>query len=53
MSYAAAAATAQLAPARLRAMHVITALNVGGAERMLKKVATGLAPADIDIRPVP
>lgn len=33
----------------LRAMHVITALNVGGAERMLKKVATGLDPADIDI----
>ncbi|MFN0023048.1 MAG: glycosyltransferase [Parvularculaceae bacterium] len=30
-------------------MHVITALNVGGAEKMLKKLATGLAPADIDI----
>lgn len=39
----------QPAPARPRAMHVITALNVGGAERMLKKVATGLSPADIDI----
>lgn len=37
------------AEARLRAMHVITALNVGGAERMLKKIATGLDPADIDI----
>lgn len=30
-------------------MHVITALNVGGAERMLKKIATGLDPADVDI----
>jgi glycosyltransferase involved in cell wall biosynthesis len=30
-------------------MHVITAMNVGGAERMLKKVATGLPPSDIDI----
>lgn len=44
-----AAARPQPAPARLRAMHVITAMNVGGAERMLKKVATGLPPADIDI----
>lgn len=44
-----AAARLQGAPAPRRAMHVITALNVGGAERMLKKVATGLAPADIDI----
>lgn len=32
-----------------RAMHVITALNVGGAERMLKKIAMGLDPAAIDI----
>jgi glycosyltransferase involved in cell wall biosynthesis len=32
-----------------RAMHVITALNVGGAEKMLKKIATGLDPAAIDI----
>lgn len=32
-----------------RVMHVITALNVGGAEKMLKKIATGLDPATIDI----
>ncbi len=44
-----ASARARPAPARLRAMHVITALNVGGAERMLKKVATGVSPADIHI----
>jgi glycosyltransferase involved in cell wall biosynthesis len=44
----AAAASPQPA-APLRAMHVITALNVGGAERMLKKLATGYDPADIDI----
>ncbi len=35
--------------ARLRVMHVITALNVGGAERMLKKIVTGHDPAQVDI----
>lgn len=45
----AAALKPRTARPALRAMHVITALNVGGAERMLKKVATGLDPSDIDI----
>ncbi len=35
--------------AQPRVMHVITALNVGGAEKMLKKIATGFDPASIDI----
>lgn len=49
MTSAINAAKPQPGQAALRAMHVITALNVGGAERMLKKVATGIDPADIDI----
>lgn len=51
-----AANAEKVAPADARAgeviphaMHVITALNVGGAERMLKKIATGLDPAALDI----
>ena len=49
MTSASAAAIRPSRAAAPRAMHVITALNVGGAERMLKKIATGLDPADLDI----
>lgn len=42
-------ATASATKAAPHVMHVITALNVGGAERMLKKIATGLDPAAIDL----
>src|SRR5256885_3591387 len=36
------------APARIRVLHVITSLGIGGAERLVVSAARGLSPARFD-----